>query len=68
MVHYRCPHCKYDFVVFHEGKTRNTHCNFCRREVEQTGVVEKLEGDYVVVYENNVEIDRFLRKDFNRKS
>jgi uncharacterized Zn finger protein (UPF0148 family) len=58
---YFCPKCKLNFVVYREPGTQ--YCAWCGTLTKETGQVSKLEGDFVVVYKDNVEISRFLRKD-----
>ena len=61
-VEYFCAECNINFVVFHQSEQRNTHCCWCSKPVVLTGQIKKLEGDFVVVYKDGIEIERYKSK------
>ena len=57
-VEYQCPNCNMKFVVYHRDDFRNKHCCWCDKEVTQTGKVSKIEGNDIVIYQDDKEIGR----------
>jgi galactose-1-phosphate uridylyltransferase len=57
-VQYYCPTCKVLFYVLHNSEKHNDNCWFCGDEVTQTGHTSSVEGDFVVVYQDGVEVSR----------
>lgn len=57
-VHYNCPHCKIDFVVYHTTEARNEKCFYCGHKVKLTGIEKEIEGKYYVTYKDGVEVAR----------
>jgi hypothetical protein len=61
-VQYHCPECDTKFVVYHRDDDRNTHCAWCNKPVKQTGRIRQIEGDEIVTYQDDVEVEREPKK------
>lgn len=66
--HYHCDQCT-DFAVIHNLEdSLQKFCGWCGKDVKFTGLVEKIEGDSVVSYQDGKEVERRLTPNAKRRS